>query len=89
MDAPSSEFENASRWAGVAIANFWMPYAAGSQPIDDSSIFKGQIFGTKDDVVHAIKTFSIKTHQQYFVYKSSKALLTVDLPSAPVMDTSH
>lgn len=60
---------------GIAVANTWNLFAGPSQPADDGSVYEGQIFVSKEDVVHAIKTWSIKTHQQYFVYKSSKTLL--------------
>lgn len=75
MEARTSEFENASAWADVAVASTWTPFAGVSQPADDGSIYEGQVSASKQDVVHAIKTWSIKTHQQYRVYKSSKTLL--------------
>lgn len=46
-----------------------------SKSADDGSIYIGQIFATKEDIVHVVEVFSIRKHQQYFVYKSLKTLL--------------
>lgn len=44
-------------------------------PADNGSIYKSQIFTPKEEVAHAVKMFSVKIYQQYFIYKSSKSLL--------------
>lgn len=75
MEPPAPEFENAATWSDVAVAHMWLPYPSVSQPADDGAIYEGQIFGSKEEVVHAIKAQSIKSHQQYCVYKSSTTLL--------------
>lgn len=75
MEAPASELKNASTWAGVAIGSPWMPFPVVAKFAEDGSLYKSQIFRSKEEVVHAVKTFSLKTHQEYFVYKSSKSLL--------------
>lgn len=41
MEAPTSEFENASTWADVAVASTWTLFAGVSQPADDRSIYEG------------------------------------------------
>lgn len=68
------KFENASTWSDM-----------GSCPLVDAvlvrvatsrrPVYEGQNFGSKEEVVHAIKACSIKSHQQYYVYKSSTTLL--------------
>lgn len=69
-------------------ASCWMPYSMIFQPADDGSIYKSQIFASKCEVVHGVKTFSIKSHQQYFVYKSTKSLLKLKLTLiiGPIID---
>lgn len=83
MEAPTSEFKNGSTWADVAVASTLTPFAGVYQLADDRSIYEGQVFASKKDVVHAIKTWSIKTHQQYYVYKSSKTLLKLRCEETP------
>lgn len=46
-----------------------------SQLADNESLYEGHTFGTKGEVIDAIKTFSIKSHQQYYINKSSTTLL--------------
>lgn len=75
IEAPVAEFENASTWADTAVARLWLPFVVASQPTDDLSVYQGQIFGSKQEVVHAVKTFSIRSHHQYYVHKSSPTLL--------------
>lgn len=62
MEAPASEIENAFTWQRIAITNLWMPYTVVSQPIEDASLQRPG-FGLKKKVVHAIKTFLIKSYQ--------------------------
>lgn len=75
IEAPVAEFENASTWADTAVARLWRPFVVASPPTDDLSVYQGQIFGSKQEVVHAVKTFSIRSHHQYYVHKSSPTLL--------------
>lgn len=75
LEAPVPKFENALTWADIAVKRLWMPYMTTSQSTDDRFLYQGQVFNSKEDVVHAIKTFYIRSHQQYYVYKSSHTLL--------------
>lgn len=74
IEAPVVEFGDASMWADTTVGCLWMPYVTASQPTNDGSPNQGQIF-EKREVVHAIKTFSRRSHQQYYVHKSSPTLL--------------
>lgn len=67
IKVPVPEFRNAPTWTRVAVANPWTPYAVVSQLVEDGSIFKDQIFSLKGEVIHSVKTFSIKSHQQYHI----------------------
>lgn len=40
METPVLEFENASTWAGIAVANTWNPFVGPSQPADDGSVYE-------------------------------------------------
>lgn len=68
--------KNVVAWASLGVANAWTPYGLTSEPTDNATLYKGQMFGTKDKVVHAIKTFSTSSHPQYFVCKSTISLLS-------------
>lgn len=56
MEAPASKFEYT--WPSIADTSPWMPQASVSQPVDDGTKYKDQIFTFKDEVLHAVKTFS-------------------------------
>lgn len=73
-EPPVREFEDASTWTGIAIANLLQPSEVMTQPTDDESIYEGQVFGLKGEVIHSVKTFS-RCHQQYYICKSTKTLL--------------
>lgn len=61
--------------AGIAFANPWALCMAVSQLVKDWSIYKGQLFYSKREVLLALKTFSVVSHQQYYIYTSTKSLL--------------
>lgn len=82
MEAPAPKLENASTWAGVAVANLWIPVTV-SQLAEDGSIHKSQIFGSKWEVVHAVKAFFVRSHQKYYIYKSTKTLLKLSAKGCP------
>lgn len=55
MEVPASKFGNASTWIDVTVNNPWMLFLMVSQPVDDGPICKGQIFTSKEKVIHAAK----------------------------------
>lgn len=69
MEALAPELKNASTRVGITMANSWTWYRMLSHPADDRSIYKGQVFGSKEEVVHVVKILSIKSHRHYHVYK--------------------
>lgn len=75
VEAPVPELKNESTWVGVTVASLWVLYVMVSQPVNDGSIYKGRIFVSTEEIMYAIKTFSTKLHQQYYVSKSTKLLL--------------
>lgn len=72
MEQPALEFENASTWA-----------ASHRQLVDAVLVVtnsRGQIYISRpyfgsNEVVYTVKTFPIRSHKQYCVYKSNKTLL--------------
>lgn len=53
----------------------WQPIdtvCSGVTTNNDMSIHKGQVLSLKEDVVHVVKIFFIRLHQQYYVHKSNQ-----------------
>lgn len=67
IEATTPDFENVEAYASTAVAKLRTPYDRANQPSHDGTLFASQIFGTKEEVVHVIKTFSIRFHQPYLV----------------------
>lgn len=74
METLVSEFKTRRRGNVWPLKTRGRPYEVMSQPTDDDLIYKGQVFGSKEDVVHAVKT-SLLDRTNNIVYKSSKTLL--------------
>lgn len=53
--------KNAPTKHRIAVANPWTCYRMVSQPTDDRSTYKGQVFVSKEDVVYVVRTLSIKS----------------------------
>lgn len=64
MEAPAAELKNESMWEGIALANPWTAYKVMSQQTGDRSIYISYVFGSKEDVIHAAKMFSVRSHQK-------------------------
>lgn len=56
-------FKNVMEWASIALANAWDLYGDFSQSSDDGTLYEDQMLRTKEEVVHAVKIFSIRSHQ--------------------------
>lgn len=51
------------RYRELAVPVAWTSYGDASQLTDDETLYEGQIFDQKEVFVHAIKTFSRRSHQ--------------------------
>lgn len=57
MEPLALENRNSPTWAGVEVTTPWMQYTMMSQPTNDKSLYKSQIFYSKREVVHVVRRF--------------------------------
>lgn len=74
MEAPAPCFKRYG-YGSITVTNACTLYGDVSQSSDDGTLYEGQIFGSKEEVVDVVKKISIRSKQQYFLYNSTKYLL--------------
>lgn len=58
LESSYTNLKNAAIQASIAVTNAQIPNGLASQLSDDGTLYGGQMFGTKDEIVHAIEVFS-------------------------------
>ncbi|XP_034689192.1 uncharacterized protein LOC117917075 [Vitis riparia] len=76
--APSPQFENVEN-IGHVVSSEWTPWGNTLMGHPTGEFIVGQIFTSKGDLQHAVKMYSINSHQEYIVLSSTKKLLVLRL----------
>ncbi|RVX23680.1 hypothetical protein CK203_000755 [Vitis vinifera] len=74
--APSPQFENVEN-IGHVVSSEWTPWGNTLMGHPTGEFIVGQIFNSKGDLQHAVKMYSINSHQEYIVLSSTKKLLVL------------
>ncbi|KAL6328847.1 hypothetical protein AAG906_003864 [Vitis piasezkii] len=74
--APSPQFENVEN-IGHVMSSEWTPWGNTLMGHPIGEFIVGQIFNSKGDLQHAVKMYSINSHQEYIVLSSTKKLLVL------------
>ncbi|KAL6343010.1 hypothetical protein AAG906_017030 [Vitis piasezkii] len=74
--APSPQFENVEN-IGHVVSSEWTPWGNTLMGHPTREFIVGQIFNSKGDLQHAVKMYSINSHQEYIVLSSTKKLLVL------------
>ncbi|RVX09510.1 hypothetical protein CK203_015373 [Vitis vinifera] len=74
--APSPQFENVEN-IGHVVSSEWTPWGNTLMGHSTGEFIVGQIFNSKGDLQHAVKMYSINSHQEYIVLSSTKKLLVL------------
>ena len=71
---PTPQFLNMDDAINCVVSD-WTPWKNLTLGNVDGELSIGQIFSSKSDLQHAVKMFSIKSHQEFIVYKSNASVL--------------
>ena len=73
---PTPQFLNMDE-AINCVVNDWTPWKKPTLGNIDGELSIGQIFPSKSYLQHAVKMFSIKSHQEFTVYRSNASVLVL------------
>ena len=79
---PAQQFLNMDEAINCVISD-WTPWKNPTLGNVDGELSIGQIFPSKSDLQHIVKMFSIKSHQEFTVYKSNASVLVLKCKKAP------
>ena len=77
---PTPQFLNMDGAINCVVSD-WTPWK--TPWCEDGELSIGKVFASKADLQHAVKMYSIKSHQEFNVYRSNTSLLVLKCKKAP------
>ena len=79
---PTQQFLNMDKAINCIVSD-WTPWKNPTLGNVDGELLISQIFPSKSDLQHALKMFSIKSHQKFTVYRSNVSALVLKCKKTP------